>query len=721
MSSKIMQNRELSWLKFNERVLEKGADTNIPLYERLKFVSIFDSNLTEFFNVRVGSITDLDEFDKDYIDTKTNMTAKEQLNAIYKELVPMYKKRDQIYQNLEKKLRNKGFGNLKYNELNLEEKAYVDSYFEKNIYPMMSPNIIDKRHPFPFIENNQIYVIAELAGKKKTNFLIVPIRDAIAKFVKLPNANNYILIEEIVASFVEKLVPNYEVMGKYIIRLTRNADVDLEQDSELDIDYRKFVQKKIKNRRILTPVRLESNKEFSQNTKNFLLKNLGLEDKKVFVTSSPLKMSYVWNLPSIMNIILKKEISYPVYKHRKTRMLKDGISIMSQIENHDIMLSYPYDSMDTFIELLREASTDSRVFSIKITLYRVASNSKVINYLLRAAEEGKEVTVMVELRARFDEENNIDYSEELIQGGVNVIYGMEKYKVHTKVCLISYQDQGEVKYITHIGTGNYNENTARLYQDMNIITSKHEIGKEASTFFNNMQMNKIDNSYNYLIQSPSTFKKTILKLMDREIEKKEDGYIRLKCNSVTDKEIINKISEASIAGVKVEMIVRGICCLIPGVEGLTENVEVRSLVGRYLEHARIYQFGNDDRADVYIASADLMTRNTERRVEIGVPVLDKDIKKYMIQFLDNQYRDTENATRLMPDGKYEKVEGEHFNSHRYHMEVQEDYLVREWEANNNISQQVKIESQNAKIENTKIEDFRNLSFFEKLKLLFSKK
>lgn len=720
MSGKIMQNRELSWLKFNERVLEKGDDSSIPLYERLKFVSIFDSNLTEFFNVRVGSITDLDEFDKDYIDSKTNMTAKEQLDAIYKELVHIYKRRDQIYENLEKKLKDNGFGNLKYKELNHEEKAFVDGYFEKNIFPMMSPNIIDKRHPFPFIENNQIYVIAELAGKKKTNYLIVPIRDTIARFVKLPNSNNYILIEEIVYSFIERLVPNYEIKGKYIIRLTRNADVDLEQDSELDIDYRKFVQIKIKNRRILTPVRLETNKEFSENTENFLLKNLRLSPKKVFVTTAPLKMSYVWNLPKIMNPQIKKELSFVPFFSKKTRMLKEDVSIMKQIENHDVMLSYPYDSMETFIDLLKEASTDKRVFSIKITLYRVAANSKVINYLLRAAEEGKEVTVIVELRARFDEENNIDYSEELIQGGVNVIYGMEKYKVHTKVCLISYQDQGEIKYITHIGTGNYNENTAKLYQDMNIITSKLEIGKEASTFFNNMQMGKIDNSYNYLIQSPSTFKNTILELMDREIAKKGEGYIRLKCNSVTDKEIINKISEASIAGVKVDMIVRGICCILPGIDKLTENVEVRSIVGRYLEHARIYQFGTGDRADVYIASADLMTRNTERRVEIGLPVLDKDIKKYMIDFLDNQFKDTKNSTRLLPTGEYEKINGEKFDSHRYHMEVYEDYLFRDYKSDDIISNNSNIQDKEIQKEK-EIVDFSKLTFFEKLKLLFSKK
>lgn len=720
MNKNFMQNRELSWLKFNERVLDKGADKNIPLYERLKFISIFDSNLTEFFNVRVGSITDLEELDPNYREGKTNMTPKEQLEAIYEALIPLYEKQDNIYKKLEDELRKENFGNYKYEELNEKEKLFVDKFYEENIFPMISPNIIDKRHPFPFLENNQIYIVAELMSKKGGRFLILPIREALPKFLKLPDSNNYILTEEIVYNFVENLVPNFTILNKYIIRITRNADVDLDRDSEIELDYKDFVQKKIKHRRVLIPVRIETNKKFSTTTEEFLLTNLELTQNKIFITSSPIKKGYIWNLPNIMNEKQKKDLQYIPYIPRKTSMINENFSIIKQIEDHDVLLSYPYESMDTFLKLLKEAAIDERVFSIKITLYRVASNSKVIKYLLRAAEEGKEVTVLVELRARFDEENNIDYSDELIQGGVNVIYGMENYKVHTKICLISYKENQDVKYITHLGTGNYNESTAKIYQDMNVITSNQEIGVEASQFFNNMQISKINNSYEYLIQSPSTLKQKILSLMDREIEKGNEGYIRLKCNSVTDNNIMKKISKASNAGVKVDMMIRGICCIIPNVKNHTENVEIRSIVGRYLEHARIYQFGKGERADVYIASADLMTRNTERRVELGYPILDKDIKRYMLEFLDNQFKDTVNATRLLNNKEYEKIKGEKFDSHQYHMEIKEDYLIRDIslkEKMNNSNYKYD-ESENREIKN--INELKKLSFIERLKLLFLK-
>lgn len=676
MSELYMQNRELSWLKFNDRVLEKGTDEDIPLYERLKFLSIFDSNLTEFFNVRVGSLTDLTLLKDVSRDSKTGMTPQEQLNEIYKECITLYAKRDAIYKDLETKLRENNIGNLKYNELNEEEKAFINNYFNKNIMVMISPNIIDKHHPFPFIENDSLYILAELKTKKRIMHLILPVRDALTPLIKLPNSNNYIMIEEIIINHLDKIVPNFEIVEKYVIRLTRNADIDLDQGSDEEIDYKEFVQQKLRNRRKLIAVRMETDKKFSEITNTFIKENLELEDNQIFVTSSPLKMKYVWSLGKYLDSRKVSSISFNPYIPRKTNMITEGSPIFPQIEGHDVMLSYPYDNMDTLIELLKEASLDERVFSIKITLYRVATNSKIIKYLLRAAEEGKEVTVAVELRARFDEINNIDYSEELIQGGVNVLYGVEKYKVHSKVCLITYMDNHKVKYITHVGTGNYNESTAKQYQDMNVITSNEKIGIDASNFFNNLQMSRVDNEYEYLLQSPSTFKKKMLELMDREIEKGENGYIRIKCNSITDKDLIEKMAEASRNSIKVDLVVRGICCIVPGIKGETENVRVISIVGRYLEHARIYQFGKGERSDVYIASADFMTRNTERRVEIALPILDKDIKNYMLEFLDNQFRDTVNATELQSDRNYKHIEGEKFDSHLYYMEITPSYLYR---------------------------------------------
>ncbi|MDO5026493.1 MAG: polyphosphate kinase 1 [Tissierellia bacterium] len=710
--SSYMQNRELSWLKFNERVLEKGGLKRLPLYERLKFNSIFESNLTEFFMVRVGSLTDLTLLDTISIDDKTGMTAQDQLDAIFKDLVPLYAMRDQIFSDLEREMRKAGISNLKYHELNVEEKNYIDSFYEKEIKPLLSPNVIYKMHPFPFMENQQIHVIAELDDNGKTCYLLLPLRDNLPAFKKLPNSNNYILLGEIVINFIEELVPNYKVLDRFLARVTRNADIDLEKgDDDYDEDYRKYVKKILKNRRILAPVRLEIDKAMSSKTEKFMLKNLELEKNQVFVTKAPLDMAYVWDLPKI-NQEAFEEISHSKFTPSMTRMLDHKKPLIPQVEHHDVLMAYPFESMDPFIRLLKEASVDPRVFSIKITIYRLAAKSQLIKYLLRACEEGKEVTVIMELRARFDEANNIDYSEELIAGGVNVMYGIENYKVHSKVCLISYRDQGQTKYITHIGTGNYNESTAKLYQDFNLITSHHGIGLDASNFFNNLQINKIDNEYKYLIQSPSTLRTGIIDLIDREIAKGDKGYIRLKCNSVTDKKIIEKISEASKAGVKVDMIVRGICCLIPGIEKKTENVRVISIVGRYLEHARIYQFGKGDRMDLYIASADLMTRNTKKRVEIGAPILNSDLRRFILEYLDNQFKDTVNAKELRSDGKYHTIDlDEDFDSHRFQMYYDPDYLVRVFLGDQEVSE----EKSQAQVEDIKPkEEDKKEGFFKRL-------
>lgn len=672
---KFMQNRELSWLKFNERVLEKGKLDSLPLYERLKFVSIFESNLTEFFMVRVGSLTDLSMLKNQPRDNKTDWTASEQLDRIYQDVRPLYAMKDIIYHDLEKNLRELGIRNLKYGELNVEEKRFIDNYYFIHIQPLMSPNVVHKMHPFPFMENKLIHIVAELIDiNGKNSYLILPIRENIPKIIRIGSSQNYIMTEEVILNFAESLLPNYQLKDKFIVRVTRNSDINLEQNSDEDEDYKKYVKKILKNRRRLAAVRLESNKSLSSKVEKFLIKNLCLEKENIYITSSPLDLGYVWTLPSTLGVENFTNISYKKFDPRKTEMVDEDISLMAQIEKQDVLLSYPFESMDTLIKLIREAAVDPRVFSIKVTIYRLASNSQLVRYLLRAADEGKEVTAIMELRARFDEENNIDYSEELLKGGVNVLYGIENYKVHSKVCLISYRDDKKTKYITHLGTGNYNESTAKSYQDMNIITSHNGIGLDANNFFNNLQISKIDNSYEYLIQSPSTLRQTILDLIDKEIQKGEEGYLRLKCNSVTDKGIIEKISEASQSGVKVDMVVRGICCILPGVKGATENVDVISLVGRFLEHARIYQFGKADRAQIYISSADLMSRNTQRRVEIGTLVLDPDIKRYLLEYLDNQFKDTVNAKRLLPTGEYVNIEGEMFDSQDFQMHYEPDYL-----------------------------------------------
>lgn len=677
MTNSFMQNRELSWLKFNERVLEKGELKSLPLYERLKFNSIFESNLTEFFMVRVGSLSDLSLLDPMPVDGKTGMTSKDQLDAIFKELKPLYEMRDRIYESLESEFRDKNIGNLKYEELNVEEKNWAINYYKNEIKPLLSPNVVYKMHPFPFMENNQLYVVAELDDKGRTCYLLLPLNKSIPDLKKLPNSTNYIMMPELVKNFIEDLVPNYTVKEKYVVRVTRNSDINLEQDDDEDEDYRKYVKKILKNRRILAPVRLEVDRKMNPKTEKFMLKNLMLDKAQMFITSAPIEMSYVWSLPSVIGKDVFESISHKPYTPRMTRMLDHTKKIIPQVEHHDVFMAYPFESMDPFINLLKEAAVDERVFSIKITIYRLASNSQLVKYLLRAAEEGKEVTAIMELRARFDESNNIDYSEDLIAGGVNVMYGIERYKVHSKVCLISYRDGGKTKYITHIGTGNYNESTAKLYQDMNIITAHRGIGLDASKFFNNLQINKIDNEYSYLIQSPSSLRQRILELIDREIFKGDQGYIRIKCNSVTDKGIIEKLSEASQAGVKVDMVVRGICCLVPGIEGKTDNIRVISIVGRYLEHARIYQFGRGDRMELYIASADLMTRNTQKRVEIGVPVLDKDIRTFLLDYLNKQFKDSYNAKYLGSDKNYHPIESEEvFDSHLFQMCYEPDYLVR---------------------------------------------
>lgn len=717
-----MQNRELSWLKFNERVLEKGGDQSIPLYERLKFVSIFESNLTEFFNVRVGSLTDLSELNNEFKDKHSAMTYTEQLDYIYKMVVPLYEKKDKIYKNLAEEFDKLKLTNYKYDDLDKVSKDYVNNYFFTDIYPMLSPNIISKRHPFPFLENNRIYIVAELNNKKKTNFLILPIRETLPEFINLPNSNGYILTEEIIFHFVEMLVPNYKLIDKYLIRVTRNADIDLENDSPLEDNYKEFVQKKIKNRRTLRPVRLEVNKKLSENTMNFLARNLNLKDNMIFITRSPIKMNYIWDLNKIIDKDLRYIISYGNYVPRHSEMIERKVSMIEQIEHHDMLLSYPYDSMNDFLDLLKEASEDRRVFSIKITLYRLAANSNVIKHLIRAAQNGKEVTVIVELKARFDEENNIDYSDELIAAGINVIYGMENYKVHTKVCLISYHKNGQVNYISHIGTGNYNETTAKIYQDMNIITANKYLTEDIANFFNNMQLGKVDNKYNCILQSPSTFKPKFIELINNEINKKEEGYLRFKCNSITDIDIIEKIVEASNSGVKIDMIVRGITCILPGVKGKTDNLEIRSIVGRYLEHARIYQFGKDKDLKLYIASADLMTRNTENRIELSIPVFDKEIKKYLIEFLDKQFIDTVNAEKLLENGKYKKIRGEYFNSHDYFMKNLSGYLAKR-KMNLHLHNDKKILKDNAidsKLSVEEIDKIKSLSFIEKIKLLFYK-
>ena len=656
--SPYMMNRELSWLKFNERVLNEAGNPKVPLAERLTFVSIYQSNLDEFYRVRVGTLMDQMDVSEVVRENKTNMTSEEQVKAIIRATRELEEKKTVIYEQLMGELEPKGIRLINFNKLSAEEGKILEEYFDREIAPYLSANIVSKQQPFPFLKNKDIYAVALLESKGgKTRTAIIPCSNNVfRRLIDIPTRKGtFLLSEELILQFLPKFFKNYSVKEKSLIRVTRNADIDTEMIYDEDLDYRDAMENLIKERKRMNPVRMEFTGTLNKKMMHALCKTIHVEKEHVFRSEVPLDLSFVFAIQSYLKNTNAGELFYPRRTPRPTPQLNDKESLIPQILEKDVLLSYPFESMKSFINLLYEAAEDESVVSIKMTLYRLANKSQIVDALVEAAENGKEVVVLVELRARFDEENNIEYSRKLEEAGCHVIYGLNGYKVHSKLCLISRKTEQGVSYVTQIGTGNYNEKTSALYTDLSLITGNQEIGKEAAEVFAALLRGETVEETHLLLVAPKCLQNKVLDMIEEEIQhvkNGEEGYIGIKINSLTNKVIISKLVEASQAGVKIEMIVRGICCLIPGVKGYTENITVISIVGRFLEHSRIYRFGTKERENVYIASADFMTRNTLRRVEVAAPVLDERLKNQLDWMFETMMKDDEKGKCLTEKGIY---------------------------------------------------------------------
>jgi polyphosphate kinase len=701
-----MQNRELSWLEFNKRVLELASDESIPLFERLNFVSIYWSNLQEFFMIRVGSLTDLALLKKEIIDPKSGMTPTEQLDAIYarvRELYPLYEK---MFFEVREQLATEGVHNLHGSELTPEQDAFAQEYFDDNVMPFLSPQIVNTRHPFPHLENGAIYIVVRLDesiiygegeaasaatvatakaksskdkdkdgkgskgakdGKQKQNrgaegvtLGLIPLPKQCDRIVELPGKDTgFVLLEHLIEHFAPQVFSMYKIKHTNIICVTRNADLDATEGSEEQgEDYREHMKKILKKRKRLAPVRLESERELSNTVKKVLLDRLNLKNYQTYVCRVPLDMSYVFDIPSRVSEKKRRKLSNTPFTPAWPAALERTRPIIEQLHEKEVLLSFPYQTMNAFVQLLREAAVDPAVISIKITLYRLASQSHIAEALIAAAENGKEVTAVFELRARFDESNNIEWSQRFEQAGCNVLYGYRDYKIHSKICVITRQSPQGLEHITQIGTGNYNEKTARLYTDLYFLTCDAAIGRDAMHYFHNIALENISDDYDILWVSPLQIKQKIIAGTNEQIALKREGKpaeLFFKTNSITDRELIEKIVEASQAGVKCTLLVRGISCLVPGIVGFTENVRVVSIVGRLLEHSRIYVFGPLDDATntrVYLSSADLMTRNMDKRVEVAWPILNNDLRAEVIGYINTCLADTAKLRELLPDKSY---------------------------------------------------------------------
>lgn len=660
MNNKVYDNRELSWLKFNERVLEEAQDSATPLLERLLFQSIFASNLDEFFRVRVGSLYDSSLVDDDHKDNKSKMRPSEQLSAIFKrvhELIPI---KDKTYKAICEELELKNIVHKNIKALTEQDKKFLEAYYAYEVKPFLNAFIIDKRHPFPFLANQSIYAVAKLASKSAVTVGIVSCNEKFQRVIFLPDDEgciSYILVEELILHYADKAFEGYKIEEKALMRVTRNADIDVDEGFDSELDFRQNMSELINKRKRLCPVRLQLSKQISDTVLNELLSRLELSEKQVFVEKTPLDMSYVFAV--FDKVADRKELFFPKQEPQPSAMIDPSRSMIEQIDEKDLFLHYPYESIKPFIRLLDEAAKDESVTSIKMTLYRVAKNSKVIKALCNAAENGKDVLVLVELRARFDEENNIGWSKLLEESGCHVMYGPQGLKVHSKLCLITRKVGDSVKYTVQVGTGNYNEKTAGLYTDLCLMMSNNDIAQDACEVFRTLSMGELVESSKALMVAPHCLQNKVVELMDNEISIARaggEGYVAAKLNSLTDKVLMDKIIECSQAGVKVELVIRGISCLVAGVEGVTDNVQIRSIVGRYLEHARIYIFGTGVRKKVYISSADYMTRNTTRRVEVAAPILSEEVKKRVLDIFDTQMQDNVKARIMQPDGKYVRAE-----------------------------------------------------------------
>ena len=661
------QNRELSWLKFNERVLEEAYAEEVPLYERLKFIAIFTSNLDEFFMVRVGSLYDMSLDGDDQIDNKTGLSPSQQLERIYHAVEPLYKKRDRYFREVENALRAYGIADLSIDELKGDDAVFVYDYWRSCVLPVLSPQIVDDHHPFPFVANKVPHVAVELQKKKRTIMGLIPMPAALPALLFLPGKGiRYVHLEDVICRYAEEAFPAYPVLSRNIFCVTRNADISPEDEEFAPAgDFREKMKKLVKQRSRLAPVRLECAQLLNDFFFGILSEKLGLTRAQIYATEAPFTMSYVYGLSQKFDEDMEKRLCYRPF----TPQLVRG-SLFDFPRGRDVLLSYPYESMQPFLRLVRRAANDPSVTSIQITIYRLAKEAKLIDSLCLAAENGKEVLVLIELRARFDEQNNIDWSERLETAGCRVIYGFEGFKVHSKVCLITRLEHGNPRYVTQIATGNYNEKTAAQYTDLSLITADQNIGHDAAEFFRNMAIGNLEEEYKTLMVAPRCMKSRIMELIDEEIKKGKDGQIIFKVNSVTDLEVINKLSEASCAGVRIMLLVRGICCLLPGVPEYTENIRVFSIVGRYLEHSRIYSFGAGSEQKLYISSADLMTRNMQRRVEVAVPIYAPHIRERVNHILDIYFRDTAKARELKSDGNYER-----FPDYRTGLSAQEQFMA----------------------------------------------
>ena len=684
------QNRELSWLRFNQRVLEEARDETVPLLERMKFVAIFTSNLDEFFMIRVGSLYALAELGENARDSKTDMTYAQQLEVIYDAVAPLYKERDKTYTEIKKQLYNYGVYGLDMKELTDAEKKYIRKYFKDQVLPVLSPQIVDPSHPFPHLLNKEIYVIVELMKKnpqltnrsglssgtevelsKYAGIGIVPVPTFISDIIYLPGDEiRYVRIEKIIMEYIHMVFEQFHVSNPNYICVTRNADVDPQDEAFAeDDDFRKIMQKTLHKRRRMAVVRLEVASPLKKELEKYFCKKFNITSRNIYRTKMPMKLDYMFVIGDKVPPTLKEKLTDAPYIPQPSPYISDG-AILPQVKRRDILLSYPYESMEPFLRMIREASKDPDVMTLKVTIYRLGNKSRLVEYLCAAAENGKDVTVLIELRARFDEQNNIHWSQRLEEAGCTVLYGMEEFKVHSKLCLITYRYRNEIRYITQVGTGNYNEKTAKLYTDYSLITANQEIGMDASNFFKYMALGQIEGVYQHFLVAPLGLKPGIFAKIDEEIAKGSDGRILMKMNSLTDIDYIEKLSEASNAGVSVQLIVRGICCILPGIPEFTENITVTSVVGRYLEHPRLYIFGKDEHMSTYIGSADMMTRNTEKRVEVTCPILDSEIVQRLYQDICIILNDNVKARRMNAEGRYKRIKNEEpkLDSQQFFME-----------------------------------------------------
>ena len=652
-----IQNRDLSWIDFNHRVLEEANDPTVPVFERLKYISIYSNNLNEFFMIRMGSLLDVIANNQDATDIRTHLPLKDMIKQIYKKVDAVNQVRDEIYDNVIKDLANNGITISNYKDCNEEEKSSMDAFYHDQILPLLSPQIMDENHPFPHLNNHLLYIGLRLRKRGKDFIGLIPIPEGLPTYLKFYSTNQLkiVLVEDIVLGYAKEIFSAYDIEEKVTFMVSRNADLNWDEKADAVNDVRAKVKKLLQTRNRRNVLRLETQKEISSTLRDYFLEKLSLSKYQHFEVKTPLKLQFVFELEKELNPQQKDKLLFPLLAQGLPQRYQPNQPMFDQIEKQDMLLMYPYEKMTPFLTLLKEAANNPDVLAIKITVYRLGKTAKLIEYLSLAAENGKDVLVVIELRARFDEKNNIDWSERLEQAGCRIIYGLDYLKIHSKLCVITYRGKKGIQYITQVGTGNYNEKTVDQYTDISVITANSKIGIEAITFFQTITMNATSETYQSLLVSPFHLKKHFLSLIEEERKKGPEGLLMFKMNALTDNDFSYALKDASQAGVRIELNIRGICCLIPGIKGLTETIEVHSIVGRFLEHGRIYIFGQGESQKVYIASADLMTRNTERRMEVALPILDPELKRTLVNYVKAHMQDNVKGRRLTPDITYQKI------------------------------------------------------------------